>query len=114
MAIEVRSDSAVRLFTFVHGTRVMIAEPYSFHRPGGHYHYRIRTFDFSQRGRGSPLLRGGVDGTGGRVRFEDGANVRFEPGGGIGPWGGLRSLGDGILIRLVSCLAHYAGSEVVG
>ena len=111
VTIEFLSDDTYGLFTFVHGARVMIAEPFSARSPGGYY---VRTFDFSRCGRGSLPLRGGADGTERRVLFEDGANIRFEPDCKIGPWDDLESLSDGSLICLVSFLANYTGIEVVG
>jgi len=103
VAIQVQNDSLFSLFTFVHGAKVMIAQPLSL---GGLSNYHVRTFDFSQRGRGSLPLRDGADGTVRRALFEDGENLRFESDNDIGRCGDLRLLGDGSLIRLVSCLTY--------
>ena len=106
VAIQFPNDDGHELTTFVHGAQVMVVCG-----PGG---CDVRTFDFGQRGRGFLPLRGGADGTGRSILFEDGTHFRFEPGLGFDPLDQLESLSDGSLIHLVSCLAHYVGSEVVG
>jgi len=109
--VAIRVQNSHRLFTFVHGAQVMVARPFigglrSYHIRTSDFSYHIRTFDFSQRGRGSLPFRDGVDGTGRRLLFEDGENLKFESDENIDPWDGLQSLGDGSLIRLVSRLTH--------
>ena len=111
VTIEVQSNDGHRVFTFIHGAQVMIAQPFLPHGLGC---YHIRTFDFGKRGRSSLPLRDGADGTERRVLFEDGANLDFEPDDGIDIHQELQSLSDGSLMYLVSCLAHYIGSEVPG
>ena len=106
VAIQVQNDGDHETFTFVRGAQVMIMRA-----PRGSGCYEVRTFDFSQRGRGSLPLRGGADGTG-RTLFEDGINLRFEPGLFFGAFDALESFSDGSLIHLVSCLTHYVRSEV--
>ena len=96
---------------FVHGVRVMIVWPLV-HRLLGNWH--VHSFDFSQHGRGSLPLRGGADGIRRWALFEDGVDIRLEPGLVVGPFDGLQSLSDGTLICLVSCLIDHVGSGVVG
>ena len=110
VAIEVQHDQGHRLLTFVHGAQVMIARESSLRR---FRDYDVRTFDFSQRGRGS-LPRGGADGTVRRVSFQDGVNLGFELDGRVDAWDELKSLSDGSLIHPVSRPTHYVGSEAVG
>jgi len=100
--VSIRVQNSHRLFTFVHGAQVMVAWPF-LGSLRGLRSYRIRTFDFSQRGRGSLPFRDGADGTGRRLLFEDGEYLRFESDETIDLWDELQSLGDGSLIRLVSC-----------
>jgi hypothetical protein len=99
--------------TFIHGAQVMVVRT-SFTGnlgwPVQHWCH-LHTFDF---GRHSSLpLLGGADGIERRAQFKDGANFRFELGNGM-PWGGFRSLSDGSLFYLVSCLPQSVGSEIVG
>ena len=108
VAIQVQGDGDHNLFTFVSGAQVMIVRA-----PRRQGCYEVRTFDFSQRGRGSLPLRSGADGTG-RTLFEDGVNLRFEPGLVFDPYDALAASSHGSLIHLVSSLARYVGSEVVG
>ncbi|KAF9649097.1 hypothetical protein BDM02DRAFT_3114462 [Thelephora ganbajun] len=99
VAMKVLTNS-FRLLTFVHGSQVMVVQTFL---TGGwglreRQPYCVRTFDFSQRGFLS--LRGGADGTGKRVMFEDGTDRRFEPGEGVGLWDRLHSLSDGSFFHL--------------
>jgi len=103
-----------QLFTLVHGAQVMVAWAIYI---GGWYQqgdpcYHVRTFNFGQ---GSPLpLRCRDDGTGWRASFEDGVSFTFESNIDLRGKDELRSLSDGSLFCLVSCLPQPRGSEVVG
>ena len=107
VAIQVWNDPCNRLSAFVHDAQVMVM------RKSSGLGYDVRTFDFSQRGRGSLPLRSEADGIE-SVPFEDGADLRFGLESSVGPREELQSLSDGSLIYLVSCLTRYVGSEVAG
>ena len=119
-AVVVEIPISIRgLQTFVHGTQVAVALT---HRADvwdwpGHY-YGVQTFDFSRWGRSSlPLWHGWGRGTERSVLFEDEGCfkegcLKFGPGDNAIPWGQLRSLSDGSLFYLVSCLS--VRSEVAG
>ena len=102
------------LFTFVHGAQVVVAWAIygdNWYQPGNPC-YHVRTFNFGQ---GSPLpLRRGDNGTGWTALFEDGVSFTFESGIDTRGKDELRSLSNGSLFYLVSCLPQPRGSEVVG
>ena len=96
---------------FVHGAQVVVVQMYLFWGQQN-YHWSVRTFDFSRRGCSSlPLWGGEGGGTQRTVLSENEGCVRFVPDDGASSITELRSLSDGCLFCLVSCLSQSIGSE---
>ena len=100
-----RADSHI----FVHGAHMLVIRNIP---DGPEASYRIHTFDFSRLGSATlPLLDGNNGGIERRTVFGDGRSCVF----GNGSWmGSLESLGDSIIVRIVSVFSHSTGGGVAG
>ena len=114
MTIPICHIEVYAYHTFVHGAQVMMVRTYPAWDRSGKYYHGIWVLDFSWRGRSSsstPLRGGVVNEARWLVMLDDAECIRFELGGGMGSWEAVKSLSDGSLFYLVSCLSQPVGSK---